>query len=190
MGEPSSEELGGLVRALDRLSLAIERSSERREEWELVGTPPGHSEQRRPQPSAESRRAAIAFGDYDAFAQLLPPVPSYLFRLGQRLVEGQYTSEYRIKRAFESGFWASLVVEGRLAKPRASLPLNIRPCVYIILKAPGLAHPTRVSSSSDLHRITGKLSEGILCHGFPSLAEAEAYCCGAGIDLPCQHQWS
>ena len=188
MGEPSSE-INGLVRALDRLSLAIERSNAQQGDWEVVGSSPTSAANVEPPSATRLRKSEIAFGDYDSFALLLPPVPAYLFRLGNRLVEGQYTAEYRIKRAFEAGYWASLVVENRLEKPRASLPLNIRPTVYIILRASGLEAPTRVSNASDLHRLTGRFTDYTLCHGFPSLAEAEAYCSGAGIDLPCLHQW-
>lgn len=189
MGESNSE-LGNLVRALDRLSLAIEQSSEKHNEWEVVGSPQGQASGSQQLSEEERRQSQIPFGDYDAFALLLPPVPTYLFRLGRRLVEGHYTAEYRIRRAFEAGYWASLVLANKLDKPRASLPLNIRPTVYVVLRAPGLQAPTRVANASDLHRVTGKFNEATLCHGFPSLAEAEAYCCGAKIELPCLHQWN
>eukprot|EP00435_Cladocopium_sp_Y103_P061707 s196_g23.t1 len=157
--------------------------------WELVEDN-GDQSATGPTPrEASIPETQIPFGDYDSWAEQIPAVPGYYLRLGKRLVAGEYTVDYRIKRAWEAGFWASLVLGNKISKPRASLPLNIRPCIYIILKAPGLESPTRVSSASDLHRITGRFTEDTLCHGFPSLAEAEAYCGGAGVELPCQHQW-
>ena len=183
-------EINNLVRALDRFSLAIERAHPQQEEWEVVSDPPEEPARNTQQTDFQRKISRIPFGDYDAFAELLPVVPGHLLRLGNRLSEGQYTAEYRIKRAWEAGFWASLVLAEKRDKPRATLPLNIRPCIYSVLRAPGLGAPTRVASASDLHRITGRFNERTLCHGFPSLAEAEAYCCAAGVDLPCQHQWN
>ena len=56
--------------------------------------------------------------------------------------------------------------------------------------APGLEAPTRVSNASDFYRITGRLEgSNVVCHSFPSLSEAKAYCEGAGFRLPSQHQW-
>ena len=69
----------------------------------------------------------------------------------------------------------SLVLKGRVPKPRESLPIDLRPSVYIVLRAPGLQAPARVSSAPQLFRITGKLEDSTLCHGFPGVAEAEAY---------------
>ena len=79
--------------------------------------------------------------------------------------------------------------EGRIRVPRATLPFDLKPSVYIIVRAPGLARPTRVSRASDLAKITGRYCESTICQGFASLAEAETYCAGLGIALPCQHQF-
>lgn len=129
-------------------------------------------------------------GDYEGFAELLPPCPQHLINNCRRLAGGGVSFEFRAKRAFEAGYCARLALASRLAKPRGTQALNLAPKVYMILKAQGLQAPTRVSTASDLYRITGRLDGGTICHGFPSLAEAEAYCCGAGISLPAQHQWS
>ena len=175
-----SSEINELVRALNRLSVAIEDSGRQNQErWEVVSEAP-----------EEPVTANIPVGDYHTAAEQLPPCPPHLLRLGRRLVAGEYSVEYRIKRAWEAGCWASLVLARRLPRPRASLPLNIRPCIYIILRAPQLRAPTRVSSVSDLYRITGRFSEETLCHGFPSIAEAETYCEAAGVEFPAQHRWN
>ena len=176
----NSSSIGNLVRALNRLSLAIEESGRQgTEEWEVITEVP-----------EEPAEPNVPVGDHYTAAEQLPPCPPHLLRLGRRLVAGEYSVEYRIKRAWEAGYWASLVLARRLRRPRASLPLSLRSCIFVILRAPGLSSPTRVSSVSDLYRITGRFSEETVCHGFPSIAEPETYCEAAGVEFPCQHQWT
>ena len=181
-----------LVRALDRLSLAIEQSSQGRQSsqgadsWEVVA----ESEPARETSSSERQLSQIAFGDYNTFAEHIPEIPRHILRLGEKLRGGSYSGEYRIRRAWEAGFWAGLTVQEKIPKPRGSLPIDLRPTSYVVLRAPGLQSPTRVSSASDLYRITGRLSDFTVCHSFASLSESEAYCEAAGVTLPKHHQWS
>ena len=174
----SSTDLANLVQALNRLSIAIEtgnRNDSQTEEWEVISgeDPPPEG----PSRSQERALESVAYNDYESFAELLPPLRG-----------GNYSSEYRAKRACEAGFWASLCWKGRIRVPRATLPFDLKPTVYVIVRAPRLASPTRVSRASDLARITGRFTDSTICHGFSSLAEAKTYCAGLGIDLPCQHQ--
>ena len=173
-------DLDNLVQALNRLSLAIETSNHSSTaEWEVVGQ----------EPSQEEALSAVAYNDYEAFAELLPVCPDRFIGLCSRLRGGQYSAEYRAKRAWEAGFWAALCQQGRVRVPRASLPFDFKPAVYIVVQAPGLQAPTRVSRASDLARITGRFTAQTICHGFASLAEAETYCGGLGIGLPCLHNF-
>ena len=180
-----------LVQALNRLTLAIEgkNGGKTGAEWELIAEEEEASEPTSGTAGGSGQNSHIAFGDYNSFAERLPDCPGRLLGLCAKLRGGSYSSDYRARRAWESGYWASLVRAGRLEKPRQSLPIDLRPTVYIILAAPGLSEPTRVGSASDLYRITGRLSDTALCHGFPSLAEAEVYCAEAGVPLPAPHQW-
>lgn len=185
----SEEQVANLVSALDRLSLAVERASQRDPEWEVV-PPASEAAGSHPVTSLEDRQNSLAFGDYEGQAALLPPVPDHLLTLCRRLRGGDHSAEYRARRAWESGCWAGLVLRGKLAKPRSSLPLeNLRVQHYIILRAKNISAPTRVDRPSDLFKITGKLDDWTICHGFPSLAEAEVYCAGAGQGLPDLHRW-
>ena len=196
MGE-DSRAIQDLARAVERLSLIVERQQSRSgpsaaEEWELV--PPTTGDHEGPptsqEPSIDERLALVAAGDYEAVADLIPIVPDHLVVACQCLHGGGYSRDYRAKRAWDSGFWARAVLAGKVEKPRASLPLDLKPSTYIILKAPGLRAPTRVCSASDLYRITGRLGPGCLCHGFASLVEAKIYCEAAGVPVPEVHQWN
>ena len=188
MSERPSD-LDSLVQALNRLSLAIEtgnRNHSQGSEWEVVEASPEEV----PQPaSLQEEIDRVDFNDYESFAELLPPCPDRFIGVCSRLRGGQYSSEYRARRAWEAGFWASLCKQGRVRVPRASLPFDLKPAVYIVVRAPGLQSPTRVSRASDLARVTGRFTDQTICHGFASLAEAETYCGGLGIDLPCPHQF-
>lgn len=180
-----------LVQALNRLSLAIEGSNNRQDSspWELVSEAGGTSQG--PSLSLEGQISRIEYNDYQSFAELIPPCPPHLFRACERLVEGQYSTAYRAKRAWEAGFWALLAIKGKVRVPRASLPCDLKKSVYVVLRAPSVSTPTRVSRVSDLYRLVGRITEENVAvfHGFASLAEAQTYCEGAGFSLPCQHSF-
>lgn len=185
------KELTELTAALNRLSLAIESQADRgnTRDWELVGQE--SSTEQTSQLSVEERQNLVAFNDYESLAETLPPCPARLLGVCERLRGGEYSSEYRARRAWESGCWASLALRGKVKVPRNSLPLDLPKTVYVILRAPGLSAPTRVSRAGDLSRLVGKIDEGnnSIFHGFPSLAEAQTYSEAAGFSLPCQHMF-
>jgi len=183
-------DINNLVSAINRLSIAIESrggNHSRAEEWEVIEESP--EAPAAPVPSQEDLFAGVAFNDYEAFADLLPACPDRFLGICSRLRGGQYSAEYRARRAWEAGVWAHLCRSGRVRVPRATLPIDLKPTVYIVVQSPRITEPTRVSRASDLARLTGRFSEATICHGFPSLAEAEVYCGGLGIALPCQHQF-
>ena len=190
MSEPAG--LQELVTALNRLTIAIEGAAQRAPEdpaaadgWEVV---PEHD--LNPQGDLNRRLAAVRVGDYNGFAELIPECPHNVVTACRRLSGGGVTYQFRAARAFEAGFWARLTLAGLVPKPRATQGLNLRPTVYIVLRARNLASATRVHNASDFYRVTGRLDDYSVSHSFPSLAEAEAYCTGAGVPLPPLHTWN
>ena len=183
--------LSELVSALNRLSLAIEGQNQRPESsqgWEVISDEAENVAPSEPIPEPTSLDR-VAFGDYNRFAELLPECPVHLVSSCRRLRGGEYTSEYRAKRAWECGFWAGLAFRNRISKPRAALPIDLRPQVYIVLKGKNISSPARVSSASDLYRLTGRQDENTLCQGVPSIAEAEVFCVAARVSFPEQYKW-
>ena len=90
----------------------------------------------------------------------------------------------RVQRAWEAGHWARATLEGRISKPRPTPKVANRPTTYIVLRAPGLAHPVRVSTAAEYFKILPRFSEESVSHAFPSLSEARVYCIAAGVDFP------
>ena len=181
-------DLSDLIQALDRLTIAVASNGAARDQWEVVEGEAAAAAA----PTEEQRLAAVAFGDYESFAELLPPCPAHLYALCRRLRGSDFSAEFRAERAWEAGFWAKLTLQGRLSKPRATISLgSLKSTVYVVLRSRRVREPTRVSTASDLFRLVGRLEEdsSAVCHGFPSLAEAEVYCAAAGSALPPQHQW-
>lgn len=119
------------------------------------------------------------FGCYDDVASNLPgPSPAAL-DLAARLSGSVESRRGRIVRAWEAGCWAKAVLEGRIPKPLQST-------CYIVLRAPSVAHPVRVSSASEYFRLVPRLTDNCVSHAFPSLSEGKAYCLAAGIDFPAE----
>ena len=93
-------------------------------------------------------------------------------------------AEQRIRRAFLAGQWAGAVLAGRAGSPNRSEQLALRPRIYVVLRAAGLAAPTVVGTSAEYFRIVGNLQDSdSVSHSFPSETEAKAYCEGAGFDF-------
>ena len=69
-----------------------------------------------------------------------------------------------------------------LATPK----LDKRLVTFIILRAPGLAAPTRVATSLNTSRSSpgSHPRASLVSHSFPSLCEGKVYCLAAGIDFP------
>ena len=188
MSEESSA-ISQLVQALDRLTLAIRssqgRQSEVGSEWEQVSHAGASSV------SEEDPFSLVAPGDYHAFEALRPECPRYCIESCRQLSAGRYSSEYRASRAWKAGYWAGLCLRGLVPTPRRSDPIDLKPVIYIVLKADGVVAPTRVSSSRDLFRIVGHpVASTAIFHSFPSRAEAQVYCSAAQVDFPPPHQWN
>lgn len=183
-----SQDIASLVSALDRLTIAIESAatSQAADEWVVVDESAASSSQI--EGSLHSNHSAPSASEHSV--PEVPDCPEHLVAICRRLRGKQPSPEFRARRAWEAGFWAKQVLDGKRSKPLPSPPLEgFKPAVYIILRAPGVECPTRVSTASELFRLLGRLDRATVCHGFPSLAEAEVYCAGAGTSLPEPYQW-
>ena len=132
----------------------------------------------------------VARGDlrsYDQVAREIPPVPQSCLELCARLGQTPEDSRIRAKRAWEAGFWAKAAAAGEVPTPRPTPKLeSVRNSVYIVLRAPGIQHPVRVSSAREYFKLVPDFSGDSLSHGFGSLAEARVYCSAFGIPLPAE----
>ena len=80
--------------------------------------------------------------------------------------------------------WARATLDGRVAKPRPTPKIALRPVVYIIVRGPGIDQPIRCSSAADYYQALPKFTPDSISHSFPSLAEVSVYCEALGIPLP------
>ena len=125
---------------------------------------------------------------YHDVAAELTRAPDFCLALCSRLALGSGPAiERRAQRAWEAGLWAKATLEGRVPKPRPSPKIDLKPEVYIIVRAPGLDHPVRVSTAAEYFRIIPSFrNSDSISHSFPSLAEARVYCAAIGIAFPDQ----
>lgn len=157
--------------------------------WEvLLPTPEAPSTPTATAPVLRSSPAASNYStdSYHEVAASIPPLPDHLLDLCSRLVGPRDQIVYRAKRAWEAGVWARATLEGLVPKPRPTPKLAIRPCVYLIVRGPGIHSPRRVSTAAEFFRLLPVFTQDSLSHSFPSIAEAKVYCAAIGIDLPDQ----
>ena len=87
-------------------------------------------------------------------------------------------------------FNVGLNVPGKLdfgQRQHCSPKLDLKPEVYLIVRAPGLDHPVRVSTAAEYFRIIPSFrNSNSISHSFPSIAEARVYCAAIGIAFPDQ----
>lgn len=124
---------------------------------------------------------------YHRVADTLTPPPGFCFDLCVRLGGTAREVEFRVKRAWEAGLWARAAWDGLVPKPRPTPKIPQKAVVYIILRAPSVDRPTRVSTASEYFRLIPSFATAnSISHSFPSIAEARVYCAGVGIALPDQ----
>lgn len=127
-------------------------------------------------------------GEYNRLAALIPPVPDFVVRLCVQLSSGKL--HYR-ESAWEAGYWARFVLEGQISKPRPTGPIELANGYYVVLRAEGFVCPLVCTKASDYRSVVGDFLPSTISHGFPSQAEARAYCQGAGVEYPATvYQWS
>lgn len=115
-----------------------------------------------------------------------PEVPAGLLLSGRRLSGSELSGEERIRRAWRAGCWARAVLSGRVATPSASVQLNLRPRIYVVLRTPRLAAPACFSSSGSFFGAVGRgfREPDTISHSFPSETEARVYCQAADVAFP------
>ena len=130
--------------------------------------------------------SASRASSHDDVAQLITSAPPACHQLCVSIGASAEERSSRVQRAWEAGHWAKATLEGIINKPRPTPKLANRPTVYVILKAPGLARPVRVSTAAEYFKIIPRFTEGSesVSHAFPSLAEARVYCIAAGVSFP------
>ena len=122
--------------------------------------------------------------DFNNLAEEIPPVPDFVVRLCSSLTASKLDFKERAARAWEAGWWARFCVAGRINKVRPSKPIELANTCYIILRAEGYPCPLLCQKASDYRAVVGDFKKQTVSHGFPSLAEARAYCHGAGVQFP------
>ena len=123
---------------------------------------------------------------YNVLATEIPAVPDFAVRSCSLLSGGSLSHREHASRAWESGWWARFCLEGKVAKPRPSKPIDLQNQVYIVLKADGYDCPLLFTKASDYRAVVKDFQGATISHGFPSQAEAKIYCLGAGVDFPSQ----
>ncbi len=128
---------------------------------------------------------------YNSLAEEIPKVPDFVVRSCSLLSGSSLSFAERAARAWECGWWARFVLEGKLKKVRPSKPINLANTIYVVLKAEGHSCPLLAAKASDYRAIVKDFKQDTLSHSFPSQAEAKAYCLGAGVPYPDQvYRWS
>ena len=170
-------ELTSLVRGL-----VIQGASQASSQWELLSEPPTQ------EPAAPSHSQSY---DYDSLADSIPEVPEFCLRACGVLRGGTLSSHQRASRAWEAGSWARFCLEGKIAKPRPSLPCDVANAYYVVLRCEGFSCPLFCDKASDYRSVVQDFKGNSLSHGFASLAEAKVYCWAAGFELPSKaYRWS
>lgn len=135
-------------------------------------------------------RPVSSNGDYNTLAEQIPTVPDYLVRSCANLGGGSLGFRARAVRAWEAGWRAKFCLQGLLSKPRPTKPIDLANTCYIVLRAEGYTCPLLVHRASDYRFILQDKGPSI-SHGFPSLAEAKAYCAAAEVEFPTSaYTWS
>ena len=128
--------------------------------------------------------SASRVSSHDEVAQLLTSAPPACHQIGAALQCSPEERNQRVQRAWEAGLWAKATLLGQIDRPRPTPKLDKRPVTYIILRAPGLAAPTRVATSAEYFQIIPRFTPESVSHSFASLCEGKVYCLAAGVDFP------
>ena len=133
---------------------------------------------------ASSGPSASRVSSHDEIAQLLTAAPPACHQICATLQCPPEEKRSRTQRAWEAGLWAKATLTGQIDRPRPTPKLDKRPTVYVILRAPGISRPTRVSTSSEYFQLIPRFTPDSVSHSFPSLAEGKVYCLAAEVDFP------
>ena len=145
------------------------------DDWSVVSTVPS---------GARDSAGSSGTQGYNQLALEIPDCCPEGLRLCEALRGGRLSNRERAQRAWSAGFWARFVLQGRVAKPRPTLPIDLSNSVYVVLRAPGISGPVLCLKASDYRALVGDFTNPTLSHGFPSKAEARTYCLGADVNFP------
>ena len=90
---------------------------------------------------AASAATSLVSSGYNDLASEIPPVEDSAVALCGRLSGGTLSARQRASRAWECGWWARFVLQGRLARPRPPATIDLANSRYIVLKAEGFVCP-------------------------------------------------
>lgn len=121
---------------------------------------------------------------YNSLAEEIPACPEFCLRLATSLRGSVEENNARARRAWEIGYWARFVLQGRIQVPRPSTSIRQGNAVYVVLAAPGFDCPLYCVKAGDYRHVVGDFTGPTLSHGFPSLVEGRIYCHGAGVEFP------
>ena len=158
-----------------RLEALLVSKGQDGDDWSVVSTTP---------PAPKCSAGSSSSAGYNQLASQIPDCPAEGLRLCESLRGGRLSSKERAQRAWSAGVWAKFVLQGRVSKPRPTLPIDLPNCVYVVLRAEGFECPLLCERASDYRAVVGDFSSSTLSHGFPSRAEARTYCLGADLDFP------
>lgn len=119
-----------------------------------------------------------------------PDIPAALLSFAEKLSSVDPGHVVRAKRAFEAGFRARVSLDSGCWYVGAKTSLPIKDTVWVVLQAPGLKAPARVSLKTDLNRLTHTRGPvDVIAQGFPSLTEVQIFCAGCDIPVPPLCKW-
>ena len=131
----------------------------------------------------------IPRGRFREFEEGPPEIPDSIWTYGSRLSDGP-GADFRIRRAWSSGFWA---VSARVCctsyTPASSI--SLWDTIWVVIRARGISRPVTVSSWSEVQRLINLPGTAVdpIVQGFPTLSEARIFCAGGGIDCPAHLRW-
>ena len=152
----------------------------------VVIDPPAEEDTPPDQGASTRRSSAPPETRSDVLASFLP-LPARWSGQASSLHSSVCSGESRLQRAWVAGQWANAVLRGRVSTPAHSPILRLPPKFYIVLRAPGVAEPCLVTTSTAYFRIVGRpFHQQSLSHSFASLLEVRVYCDAAGVAVPAQ----
>ncbi len=180
----TSEDIQGLVRAIEALTLRVGTLVDRLEagassevEWEVIESeiPGGY-------PKAKDLSRIHWGGLEDP-----PEVPEFAFALGRRLTGADIGADSRVRRAFVAGFHAKIAVETCTAY-KEKPPLALANTQWVVVRGSALGRPVRVPSKRDLGFAIAGAADPVF-QGFASCTEVFIFCIGCGIQPPPLQKW-
>ena len=122
--------------------MALERApSSGLSQFQLVRSQRGEDDASSARPSSAPSQSSI----YNSLALQIPSIPDFVARSCATLSGGSLSHSKRATRAWEAGWWARFCLEGRISKPRPTVPFAVH-CA----QSPGLQLPSPSSASRRL----------------------------------------